>query len=411
MSLSNINVTHSSNRITKVAMFILAICPLLSYYRLSIFTYDIIAGLLLFITCVTTKKLKRITIPKTFLIFWGYLAIRLIVFSGVFKITYLIPGGINFFLWSLCLIAFSSCLNIELLRKYVNVIFIFASALFIIQYVTYFTTGQTVSVFLPLGKQLNYVGLTYNELVLLHENIDRSNIRFSSIFAEPSYFGQYSIIALTFDIFCHRNKYKLLTPLSLYIIAILLFIQSGVGIVCLAFIYLIKIIYICFKTKKLKYYLIICILAPIVIYAINYYISTDIGSALLDRANKVDGSSGEGSGYVRTQYGYIVYGNLDTTKKMFGTSSEYIANYIKDGGFFNGISTILIEIGLIGTILLIIFYFVNCRKNGVIAIAMVIILILVSAMEATYLGPLMMICTTIAFSNFDKASLVKSTKR
>lgn len=379
-------------RFDKLAMFSLAALPILSYYiAIGPFLYsDIIAFYLLIVG--TNKKRIRVrtlyTLP--FLLYWAYVAINNLFSLSSFGITSLFPGGISFCIFAIIIGVYGSCLNLELLRKYMNWIFLFAAILFLVQTGLYMLTGVRISCFLPLGNNLNYGDLTFTQLY--HSQMTRGN-RFCSIFAETSYFAQYAIYTLILDLFCYKNKTKILTPMSLFIIGIIILSRSGVGYLSLGFVMAIKVIHYATSNKNFKYLFLLLLLAPIALVIVKKFIVTDYATQMIERAEEIK-SSAPSSGYARVVESSLVYASLDDTKKLFGTDNAYVMALKEDDVFINGFFNVLIVEGLVGMFFLVMFYLSGIIKKPAEVAVWSFVYFLISAMEWTYLGPLMILSSS-----------------
>lgn len=93
-----------------IYMLVLAIYPVLNLYYFgstSFYLPQVITILLLLYTLFKARPFMRI-VPCVYLLCWGYVAFHDIFFVAPFKFTKLIPGGINFFLFSIGWALFAS---------------------------------------------------------------------------------------------------------------------------------------------------------------------------------------------------------------------------------------------------------------------------------------------------------------
>ena len=333
-------------------------------------------------------------VPWAYVLCWAYVAFHDIFFVFPFKITKLFPGGINFFLFSIAWALFASYFDIKKFRKYVYYVFLFAAVLFLYQNIMYYVLGQGTSLILPVSDHLNYGDFTFSELQ--YHQKTRFEGRFASIFAEPSYWAQYCVVALCLELFSEENQTKLLSRKALLISIVLLAIQSGVGVLCLGLLMIIKLCQIVFVNKdisKLKY---LVALLPVVLGAAYVYISSDIGQALVERGNNISSVQGEGgrSSFLRLFYGWEYLANQPIDTLIFG--AEEFRSISADGdSFFNCASYFTLMHGVLGFSLLVLFYFISAKKNGLLAVTSALILLSISMMEAIYLTPIMLILTVL----------------
>lgn len=375
-------------------MLALAVYPVLNlyYFGSTSFYLPQFITILFFLTSLFKTKPIMHIVPLIYLLGWGYVAFHDIFFVSPFKFTKLIPGGINFFLFSISWALFASNFDINKLRKYVFNIFLIAALLFLYQNVAYYVLGQGTSVILPISNHLNYGDFTFSELQI-HQKT-RFAGRFSSIFAEPSYWAQYCVVALCLELFCEENKGKIFSKKALLISIVLLAIQSGVGVLCLGLMLIIKLYQIIFinkDTSKVKY---LILLLPVVSYAAYVYISSDIGQALVERGNHISAAQGVGgrSSFLRLFYGWEYLASQPFDSLLLG-ANKFIGISSDDNSFFNCASYYTLMHGIIGSSFLVLFYFTSAKKNGLLAVASALVLLLISMMEAIYLSPIMLILT------------------
>lgn len=383
-----------------IFMLLLAVYPVLNLYYFGGTSFYLPQVITIFLVIYSLFKMKPIMrgIPFAYLLCWIYIAFHDIFFVSPFKFTKLLPGGVNFFLFSLGWILFTNNFDIKKFRKYVNYVFFFAAILFLYQNIAYYVLGQETSVILPLSNHLNYGEFTFSELQV-HQKT-RFAGRFSSIFAEPSYWAQYCVIALCLELFCEENKDKLFTKTALLISIVLLAIQSGVGVLCLGLLIIIKLYQIVFINKDRRKVGYLITLLPIVCYAAYLYISSDIGQSLVERGNDISTIQGDGgrSSFLRLFYGWEYLATQPIEYVLFGANK--IISISSDGdSFFNCASYFTLIHGVIGFVLLIFFYYTSARKNGLLAIVSALTLLSISMMEAIYLNPIMLILTVMVVGN------------
>lgn len=379
-----------------IYMLVLAIYPVLNLYYFgstSFYLPQVITILLLLYSLFKARPFMRI-VPCVYLLCWGYVAFHDIFFVAPFKFTKLIPGSLNFFLFSIGWALFASYFNIEKLRKYIYCIFVFAALLFVYQNVAYYALGQGTSVILPISSHLNYGDFTFSELQI-HQKT-RFAGRFSSIFAEPSYWAQYCVVALCLELFCEENRNKIFSRKALFIAIILLAIQSGVGVLCLGLLILIKLYQIIFVNKdnsKIGY---LIAFLPVVCCLAYAYISSDIGQGLVERGNNISSVQGDGgrSSFLRLFYGWEYLAVQPFDILLFG-ANEFIGISSDGDTFFNCASYFTLMHGILGFSLLVLFYFFRARKNGLLAVASALTLLAISMMEAIYLSPIMLLLTVM----------------
>ena len=381
-------------------MLLLAVYPVLNLYYFgstSFYLPQVFTILLLLYSIFKAKPTMRI-VPGVYLLCWAYVAFHDIFFLAPFKFTKLIPGGVNFFLFSIGWALFASNFDIKKLRKYVFYVFIIAALLFLYQNIAHYVLGHETSVILPISNHLNYGDFTFGELQT-HQKTNFGG-RFSSIFAEPSYWAQYCVVALCLELFCEENNGKLFSKKALLISIVLLAVQSGVGVLCLGLLIIIKLYQIIFINRNLSKVIYLILLLPVVCYAVYAYVSSDIGQALVERGNNISTVQGDGgrSSFLRLFYGWEYLADQPLEKLLLGANE--IIGISSDGDtFFNCASYFTLMHGILGFSLLVLFYFFSARKNGLLAVASALTLLAISMMEAIYLSPIMLLLTVMVVAD------------
>jgi hypothetical protein len=301
-----------------------------------------------------------------------------------------LPGGILLCIFSILMLVMIPNFDFNKLFKYMKGIFIVASVLMFIQYITYFATGEKVSFFPPLTNNIG--GYTILELIKRQESSESSG-RFCSIFIEPSYFGQYALVLLVMELFRDKVKKKIFSSFSLFIILILLILRSGTGFLGLLIVAIVKLYYILIVTKQSKYLFMLAFLVPALYLIFQYYLTTSMGSYVANRTSELDITNENGSGFSRLFYGWQMFGGLTPTQMILGTSRN-VAIEAYEKGFSNMITYVITSQGIIGLCLLSYFYIKMCVNKKIISIALVMVLMAIALIEACYLGGLMLIVST-----------------
>lgn len=392
--------TNQHSKITIISMLVMVFYPILAYYNVfgDQLTYASVSVILLYIGTLMGRARKIKPLPTSYYIYWIYSAFQIYFIAGISGWSDYIPGGVNLVLFTMAIYTFAANFDEELATKYLKYFFIATSILFIIQFLAFYGAHRKISFFLPLGNKLTYAGLSYQELVKMQSSLVLdSNSRFSSIFTEPSHYAQYSLIVLAVEVFRDQNKSKLYTKFSLYIVIILFLIQSGAGLIGTLFIYVMKFIYLAFVTRKRKFYFALFILIPLFIYCANSYLNSSSGSYVSERIQEMTNNdeSQTNSTFVRLYYGWYAYGDFDSSSQLLGASRNTLGPLRENGGFFNGVTTVLCTQGLIGGLLLLLFYIQCCHKTKALSISLTLLFLLISLIGATYLTGIMVIFTTM----------------
>ena len=377
-------------------MFLLAAYPILETYKFfdTPFSYATLLGTVLFFITITLDA-KLINCPKTYLLFWVYAAIQLYFVAGISGWSDYFPGGISLVIFSLSMLGFVASFRLKTFYYFLTRIWGVAVILFVFQLFVFYLTGQKISVFLPLASETTYCNFSYAELVLHQQQLSNSMIqRFCSIFCEPSYFAQYSLILLVIELFWSKNRYVVFTMYSLLIILVIFLIQSGVGLLGLGIIGVMKLFDLVFVTKQKKYYLLLAVVVPLIVIGIISYLESNSGVYVASRTSEVTTIDGSKDSSVRIYYGWFIMESFSPKQKLFGTSRNYIHNLV-DEGFINGAQTLVGTMGWIAAILLLIFYIRNVSGKGHIPIVFGMLLLYVMLIESIYLTGFMLLCTVI----------------
>lgn len=390
-----------------IAMFLLAVFPILDYYYFgtSNFTFANVISILLFLYTLLKGKFSFKNVPKSYYIYWIYSALQIYLIAGIGGWSDYIPGGVMLAIFSLCTFCYATYFNINVLRKYMRWVFIVASALWFFQNMVWLSAHVKISTFLPLTNSILSSHMTYKELTLWQNEVGGELIeRFSSIFSEPSHFAQYALMLLSIELFIGNNKNKLYTKFSIMIVAMLFLIQSGAGLMGLGFIAIVKLLYILLVTRKKIYYFYLAVLIPMFVIGVRLYLNSQAGSYVSERTEQLDytDETATNSGFVRMYFGWYKYGELSSSQKMLGTSRAAIGE-MREGGFFNGVTNVLCSQGLIGLLLLILFYAKTCKKKKPYSSVASLYMLFISLIASTYLGGLMLISAAIALGVHWKA--------
>lgn len=390
----------------KIPMFLLAAFPILDYYYLgmSSFTFANIASILLFVYTLLSGKFTFKRVPKYYYWYWVYSALQIYLIAGIGGWSDYIPGGVMLAIFSLCIFCYATYFDINLLRKYMRWIFIVASALWLFQNMVWLSTHVKISTFLPLTNSILSNHMTYKELTLWQNEVGGELIeRFSSIFSEPSHFAQYALMLLSIELFIGNNKNKLYTKFSIMIVAMLFLIQSGAGLMGLGFIAIVKLLYILLVTRKKIYYFYLAVLIPMFVIGVRWYLNSQAGSYVSERTEQLDytDETATNSGFVRMYFGWYKYGELSPVQKLLGTSRAAIGE-MREGGFFNGVTNVLCSQGLLGLLLLILFYAKTSKRRKPYSSVASLYMLFISLIASTYLGGLMLISAAIALEFIGK---------
>lgn len=370
---------NRSSLFKKICMAALAAYPILCYYRIgTYFNYASLISIVLFFIGLVKGLFSNFRFPKWYLVFWVYQWIVIALISGYSGLNSIIPGGMGFFCASLAVAVYASFFDIELFRKYSNTIFVLAACLFFVQFSSVLLTGKNIPFFLHLGDELAYVDMSYSQLVNLQSFSDRP----CSIFPEPAYFAAFCCFTLTIELFCENNIHKLFTPLSLVIALVIILGRSGLGLLTLAAIAIIKIIQFAITERNRRSIYLLLLALPLMYFGVRYYIGTEIGIGMLERQDSITDVQEMGSGYVRVLGGYNIFGRLNAYEKILGGSTDFMSSLHEDDTFINGVCSTLISFGALGLLLQLLMFINGCNRKQFVVIAIVIVFYFVSLIES-----------------------------
>lgn len=385
---------NDSPLMDKVAMFLLAIYPIIDYYMppFGPLSYGQLSMLIYMVCTVFLSKRGGFLYTKGFATLWVYAAFITLLFHGEIKVTSFIPGGVSFCMFALALGVFSDRFSFKYLKIFLRLISAVSIAIFVAQEIMYYRTGVRFVAVIPFTTT-NYADITYQELCLNQ----MYNLRSSSIFMEPSYFAQYLLISLCVELFDEDNK-KLFTFFSLILIIALMLSQSGSGALGLGII-LAFFFYNVNKQGRIKVSNFI-FLIPIIVGIIYYWLTSDSGSEIMSRSTEFENE--DTSGYIRSIRGFVIFGNLSMLEQLFGISLSDFAQIGQSLGFYsgagmlvNGFQNALIALGGIGMIILVIYYYILYKNTQLIGHASIVLLLCISLIESIYLSPSMLLLTII----------------
>lgn len=391
--------TYIGLTLRKISMFILVLLPILSWYKIP-FPVGLGYAILLPLSAyaIFKNKLNINVLPASFGVVSAYISFMWIYNHDFAIWTLFPPGGWIFFIFTLSLTWGVITFDLHLLKKYMRWIVIVSGILFWIQFLLFTTTGSQHFCFVPnLTGEFLYEELTYSDIVSRH----LKSAYPCSIFLEKSYLAYYFLTYLSIIWFGRKTDNKFLNKEIIFVIATLIASRSGTAIVGLSIILLVKI-FIIFRTRHSHKKLIMILMAPIAIGAVLVYLESEMGEEMLSRSNEF--STENTSGFIRVVNGYTMFDSMSPAEKIFGipdARDRFAIERLSGKVVFyvNGIQSILLNLGYVGLLLYLIFYinlFRNCNLTSRICI---IILLLMSLLEANYLNPYMMLLTIIPCAN------------
>lgn len=394
--------SDSGKNLQKVSMALLALLPLLAWYKIS-FPVGLGYALLLFLSAFTIirKGFHIRVLPTSFWVVCSYICFMW-MYNHSFELWSLLPlGGWNFFIFLLALLWGIITFDLVLLKKYMRWIVLISGVLFWIQLTFLITTGSSQFCFVPnLTGAFTYEDFTYSDMVSRH----MMGLP-CSIFLEKSYLAYYFLSYLSLVWFETRQKNKIFSKEIVFVIVTLIASRSGSALVGFSVLFAIKIFTMYWIASIQRRMMLIILILPLVLGAMYIYVGTEMGQQMLSRSEEF--SNENSSGYNRVVNGYLMFEQLSTEQKLIGISNakERFGMLRHDGSiifYINGVQTILLSLGYIGFLFYFLFYANVFRKVNLVSQMSIIVLLIMSLLESNYLNPYMILLTIIPCANYCK---------
>lgn len=396
----------------KISMAILAVLPLLAWYKIP-FPVSLGYALVLFLGAYSIIRafFKINIVPSVFWVVFVYVCFMWMYNHDFEMWTLLPPGGWVFFMFFLALIWGILNFNIELLKKNMRYVVFVSGILFWLQTVFVITTGSPKFCFVPnLTGEFTYQDFTYAEIVSKQMVSNPS-----SIFLEKSYLAYYFLTYLALIWFDIKGKSRMLTKEILFVIATLVASRSGSALVGLIVIFTIKLFALFWTANIQRRMILIFLTVPMIVGVVYLYVSSEFGQQMLLRSEEL--SNEHTSGFTRVVGGYMMFDQLDPIEQIFGVSDarERFGIERVDGilvFYVNGVQMILLSLGYIGLFLYLLFYIRIFRSVRADSKMSIIVLLIMGLLESNYLNPYMMLLTIIPCADYyiNKQKKVRSNE-
>lgn len=389
------NISYNKVKIiNKITMFLWALYPILGWYSsFTSFSLGMLILLLLSLSAICNGKVNNTVFPFIFYIVWFYVALNYYGYASLSDIKSYLPGGFPFCIFVFSLIGGIVYYNQEYLKKYMSWLVKLSIFLFWVQ-ILLSIEGTRVCFVPNIGLDFLYEDMSYAQIKARHL-IGMP----CSFFLEKSYMAYYLCTYLCFELFDERGKKVIMTKFSMIIILTLLMLRSGSGMLGMAVIIIAKILtYLnCMSSAKKIVYFFLC--TCFFVGSIWVYIQTESGSEILGRTEEL---TTEGtSGFTRVAAGYFMYANMPLENQIFGMDRATFLNtdttfYHDETLYLNGVQNILITLGIVGLVLYILFYSFLFSKGSVVSRVAILVFLLFSLLEFTYLTIYMAMFTVIS---------------
>lgn len=282
-----------------------------------------------------------------------------------------------------------------------NKIAVILVAFFYLQYFVHLISGYTISGVIP------YLPLngTFKEIGLDTKIYDTG--RFCSLFSEPSYLARFVIPLIVIEFFKKNGTNWFLIS---YLVTPIILTVTGTGAIVV--IVVVSYWFICnIITRNNKRSSKIVWMFGIIVLAIILLAGTGISESFFQRTEELSKDSLYGggahlSGYLRIWSGIETFSRYGFYDQLFGNQNVLVidkatmmtdfSNLIQ-GGFFNGISRLLLDQGFIGLIIMIIFLSQIWRGRSQTGRALIICFISLMPVEAVYPGARMSFFLVLAW--------------
>lgn len=358
---------------------VLVLLPVFACYNIgSIALYKYLMMLNCIILYVSGKRNNRYYLPSSLIPFYIYaFTIPVILALLIGALTNFMGNFLTPLLFGLNLILLLPHLNLNYIYKYYRFIVIIACVIFVMQEVSYYTTGYRFGALIPFLDL--YFGVRASDYMM---NSITYNARSCSIFVEPSHFAQYLAPFLALELNRLNDKDSLFNFITVFISLVFVFLRSGNGLFLCATIWIFAFFFSRMKVYK-KIFFILPLLVGVIYYGYGLFSVTEEGEKVLDRIEQLEVDQDRvSSGMIRIHRGFFVYKDMSLETKTFGVGAGG-ADYMIDNSRFhwmfasendhylNNASFFLIAYGLIGTFLFLLFLIDILKKKRFLSIVIV----------------------------------------
>lgn len=386
----------------KLIAFLCVFMYYTSPYRL--FGHAMPEIIVLIAICLQLTQSRKIFIKNGY----GPFMVYMLLFPALISFVTGLPGNyvisfipVNLLLYSAAFCILLPNVDIKYVLKYYKILVYIAVCFFFIQEFAYYIIGNRPTLYFPL--EMYYENSDIASFSESRASMNRS----SSFFLEPAHFAQY-ILPYYCIVICNSIRDRIISKEAFILTLTLLLLQSGSGYLGMAAIFISILFLRNFVALEIKIAIAVvfaCVIGIVTVFFIN---NPFIGE-ILSRVNEITSlevsASGSQSGFLRIWRGYFIYGSLAPIYKLFGIgigSFEYVSSlfYIPgsryEGSYVNGIQTLLISGGMIGTALFFRFIFKISQRMSAEGIIVIICMIAMFFVEQMMFTPKMFLSILIA---------------
>lgn len=344
----------------------IVICPILLPYGIGGISFTLYFYLLLVLIAICSNKFKVSYLCNTFALYLLYVMI-------IVNITSLLCNGKAEFSIGEVLLYLILCLskqyfNSSYAYKFYKILVYATCIIFILQESFYYILGFRFSGLIP------FFPLIYGEdfieggmAAFIAEQLLAP--RSSSIFLEPAQFAQFIIPYAAIQLF--KNKVFKINYELIFIIVILLFLQSGNGLIVLGLLIIVWLFWVKLNKKDIAK-LFICSL--ILSVGLALFLNSEQGENIISRTEELDSSNEKTSGFTRIFRGYYLWNDLSIPNQILGLNQTSIRNiwntlpsaqmFDNNDFYFNSFQIKLIFSGIIGTSLFFLWFFKEVKRSS-----------------------------------------------
>ena len=399
------------NIINKYASLSLILGPFIEPYAITdggtaMYKFFMLFNIFLF----WNKGTHAIIFPKMYKQFLLY---ALLVPTLVAFITGYISGLIGSFfallLFTINIVLVVPLVRVEYIKKYYRIAVYLCIIVFITQEVMFYISGIRFMALIPFFHTV-YKGVDMASFVARMSMEGRS----CSMFLEPSHFAHFLLPYLAMTLGILHDKKKLLNIDVIVVTIVLVFLRSGNGLLVLAIIWAVAILFSSMN-KIIKYVMIIPFSLFVAIYGFSAFSDTEMGQSVLERTEELDTDfTRVSSGFIRVWRGYYVYDDQPDIVKLFGVGyggiedAVHKSNYqwmfkSNDDIYVNNVQAFLLSYGIFGSFLYLLFLFCICKKEKFATIMMVVTFLSLCFLDNFFCSTKMLLILAIplAYNNYN----------
>lgn len=362
---------NQNSSLTKYASLSLILGPFIEPYAISdggtaLYKLFMLFNIFLF-WYKGNRSLYMTTRYKIFFIYALTIPTIIAVLSGY--TTGIIGSYFAIILFSLNMFLVVPVANTEYIIKYYRIAVVICIGVFVAQEVAFIKTGSRFMALIPFLHPI-YAGVDISSFVARMSNEGRS----CSLFLEPSHFAHFLLPYLAIVLGELHDKRKLFNKEALILSIVLLFLRSGNGLLVMAIIWVVAILFSSIK-RAVKYMMIIPLSLFVAVYGFSAFSNTEMGQSIVERTEELNTDITEvNSGFIRVWRGYYVFEDQPSVVKLLGVGYGGVGDAVHNSRnqwmfasnndiYVNNIQAFLISYGIIGSFLYLLFLYEILSKR------------------------------------------------